>query len=551
MNRASIFHQVMSPWCYPLDNTQIEIKIKTGKEVNQVILIYGDPHAFQQDKHVWTWQSFKLEMLMSGNGEYHRYFTLAITPPNKRLKYCFILVSDDEKCVYGENGFQNPDEQIDHWNYFFYPYHHQSDIYKAPDWVRDTVWYQIFPDRFNASPMVKKWPTGSVTNAIHYGGNLVGIIDKLPYIHDLGCTGIYLTPIFLSPSSHKYDTSDYYRIDPKFGTEDELIKLVQEAHRLNIKVMLDGVFNHTGLLFEPWILARKDSKSSYRDWFYFTKNGYETFSFAKNMPKLNTSNPELIEYFCKVGQYWIQKADIDGWRLDVANEISPIFLRQFRKAVLSIKDVYILGEVWHDSNPWLMGDQFDGVMNYPYTRLIIDFIITQSISLEQFRNRVDDYLNRYASPIYTNQFNLFDSHDTERLMSKANNNQQRVKQALALLFISIGSPCIYYGTEIGMEGKTDPDCRRLMQFEPDPKIHPLYQLIQSFIKLRKENKCLSDKASWIWIKHPDLLMIRRSDIILIINPLNQSFDNPYQGIELYNDSLSKQIEPYDIKLIKV
>ncbi|MEI7668020.1 MAG: alpha amylase N-terminal ig-like domain-containing protein [Erysipelotrichaceae bacterium] len=509
-----------------------------------------DPHEFHQNKHTWMWKSQRQEMTISGQGEYHRYFTIIISPPNKRLKYCFALNSDDENLVYGELGFQNQDEVIEHWNCFFYPYLHQADAYKAPDWVKDTIWYQIFPDRYNALPTIGHWPSGSVTNAIHYGGNLKGIKDKLKYIHDLGCTGLYLTPIFLSPTSHKYDTSDYFKIDPCFGTEDDLIDLVKEAHLLGIKVMLDGVFNHTGVKFEPWISAKKDSNSPYRDWFNISDKAYETFSFAKNMPKLNTSHPEVIDYFCKVGQYWIQKADIDGWRMDVANEISPQFLKQFRKAVRSVKEVYILGEVWHDSNPWLMGDQFDAVMNYPYTRLIMDFIITQKISLDQFKKRVDDYLNRYASPIYINQFNLFDSHDTVRIMTVANHNQQKIKQALALLFISKGSPCIYYGTEIGLVGLNDPDCRRLMQFNPDPVNHPLYTFIQTFINLRKKYSSLSYKGSWLWINHASLLIIQRDDLILIVNPLDSSFENPYNGVDLYNDSHSEKIEPYDIKLIK-
>ncbi|KAF0226791.1 MAG: alpha amylase [Erysipelotrichaceae bacterium] len=551
MNTSAFTHQVTSPWCYQVSKTQIQLKLRTGLDITKVFLTFGDPHQGIIRNGKWTWADQHVEMTLSGEGEFHRYWTSIITPPNKRLKYLFVISDDHDTVIYGERSIIKPGEEINNFNYFFYPYLQSDPVYSAPSWVKDTVWYQIFPDRFNSVPQQKSWPQGSVVNATHYGGNLKGIIDKLPYLSQLGISGLYLTPIFESPSTHKYDTSDYFKIDSEFGTLEELKELVGKAHGLGIKVMLDAVFNHAGLHFKPWDLAKVDPKSIYRSWFYFDEESYETFSFAKNMPKLNSIHPEVIDYFSKVGQYWIQEADIDGWRLDVANEISPQFWRAFRSAVKSVKDVYILGEVWHDANPWLLGDQFDAVMNYFYTQIIMDFFIYKKLSLKTFRAKIDDFRNRYPQLILKNQFNLYDSHDTPRLMTLAKGDQSIVKQMFALLLCSEGSPCIYYGTEIGLEGQQDPDCRRLMQFEPDPTQHPLHQFLQTFISLRTQYPALANEGSWEWITHDDLLMIKRDKIVLIINPTTNSYQCPIQGEVLYADKNSPLIDAQDIKLIKI
>lgn len=551
MNISAFTHQVCAPWCFPVSPTQIQIKLRTGKDIKKVTLTYGDPHQGRFSAGQWSWAAHHLEMPNSGQGEYHQYWTAIITPPQGRLKYLFTISDAHDSVIFGERSVIAVDEVPDNFNYFFYPYLHDVPIYHAPDWVKDTVWYQIFPDRFNSEPMKKHWPTGPVTNATHYGGNLKGIREKLSYLSELGITGLYLTPVFASPTTHKYDTSDYFMIDPEFGTLEDLKDLVKQAHALGIKVMLDAVFNHAGLRFAPWQAAQSDQKSPYREWFYFNDSGYETFSFSKNMPKLNSTNKDVIAYFCRVGQYWISEADIDGWRLDVANEISPVFWRAFRAAVRSRKEVYILGEVWHDANPWLSGDQFDAVMNYFYTKIVMDFFIQKNMDLALFKARIDDFRNRYPQVVLKNQFNLFDSHDTARLLTQAHGNIAVVKQMLALLLCSEGSPCLYYGTEIGLMGEQDPDCRRLMQFDPDPTTHELYRFLKTFIALRKAYPALANEGGWTWIDHEALLMIRRDDLVLIINPSELGFHCPIAGELLYNEVDTVAVGPYDIKLIRV
>ncbi len=550
MNTSAFTHQVASPWCFPISKTDIQIKLRTGKDIKSVILTYGDPHQGHVVNGKWGWAGHKLPMTQTGSGEVHCYWTAIITPPQGRLKYDFTITDGTESAVFGERSILPINEEPDNFNYFFYPYLHGEPIYHAPSWVKDTIWYQIFPDRFNSVPAKKQWPLGPVTNATHYGGNLLGIIDKLDYLADLGISGLYLTPVFESPSTHKYDTTDYFRIDPEFGTAEDLKELVKKAHSLGIRVMLDAVFNHAGTQFAPWLNAKNDPGSPYRQWFHFNENGYETFSFSKNMPKLKSTNQEVIDYFCHVGQYWINEADIDGWRLDVANEISPMFWRAFRKAVRNDKEVYILGEVWHDANPWLLGDQFDAVMNYFYTRIVMDFFIHKTMTVKTFREKIDDFRNRYPQIVLKNQFNLFDSHDTARLMTQAKGDVSIVKQMLAILLCSEGSPCLYYGTEIGMPGEHDPDCRRLMQFDPDPSQHELYRFIKTFIALRKQYPALANEGTWSWIGHDTLIMIQRDGLVLIINPSDTDFAYPVSGKILYSEGKPETISAHDIKLIQ-
>lgn len=286
MNRTAIFHQVISPWCFQISATQISLILRTAHDVREVSLIYGDPHEGHKVNGVWGWKSRHEAMRCSGQGVDHTYWALTITPPQKRLKYQFLVSDGVSQLIYGERGFESPQGPHDHFNFFFVPYLHDEPIYHAPEWVKDTVWYQIFPDRFHREPNASHWPTGPVTNATHYGGNLKGIIAKLPYLANLGISGLYLTPIFASPSTHKYDTTDYFTIDPEFGTLDDLKTLVTQAHALGINVMLDAVFNHAGLNFEPWQLAKKDPQGEFASWFKFTDEGYgyETFAYAKNMP---------------------------------------------------------------------------------------------------------------------------------------------------------------------------------------------------------------------------------------------------------------------------
>ncbi|WP_074209062.1 glycoside hydrolase family 13 protein [Fibrobacter sp. UWB11] len=399
-----------------------------------------------------------------------------------------------------------------------------SGRFSAPAWVKDAVFYQIFPDRFCRSAKYKAvgkfvdWDT-LPTRENMFGGNLAGICEKLKYIASLGVNAIYLCPIFKSNSNHRYHTVDYFEIDPVLGTLKDFDKLVKSAHKLGLRVILDGVFNHCSRgFFQFNSLMELGKNSPYVDWFhvhgwplhaYSGKPNYDCWWGYPALPKFNTDNPDVRDYLFSVGEYWM-KRDIDGWRLDVPNEIDDdSFWQEFRRRIKAINpDAYIVGEIWDEPSRWLQGDQFDGVMNYPLRRAVLAYLFEEkAIELDEFANRLQEAFpkNRFGVPM-----NLLGSHDTIRLASLPCSNLQRVKLALALLFFLPGAPCIYYGDEIGMVGGKDPDNRRTFPWDkfPEMQMAPVYDYLKSLIALRNKERVLRDGSLEIAYRAGRLEIIR-------------------------------------------
>lgn len=409
--------------------------------------------------------------------------------------------------------------------------------------MKETVWYQIFPDRFangnknNDPEKVLPWASEAPALDNFFGGDFEGIINSLDYLTDLGINGIYLTPIFKAYSNHKYDTIDYMEIDPQFGDKETFKKLVDECHQRGIRVMLDAVFNHSGLYFSPFRdVLENQEKSKYKDWFHLHEfpvkdvypPNYDTFGYVESMPKLNTENPEVRSYFLDVAAYWIEEFDIDGWRLDVANEVDHSFWKAFRKRVKSIKpDLYILGEIWHDALPWLEGDQFDAVMNYPFTLAGLDYIAKEKIDTKQFADRLSKSYASYMENSNEVAFNLLDSHDTPRVLTECGGDIKKVRLLYALLFSFPGTPCVYYGDEIGMTGGEDPECRKCMVWDEEDQNTSLKNFIKQFIQLRFTEKAFTQgKLSIIQPKENVyyfhfIRTVEDSSIHFFINPANQ------------------------------
>ena len=346
-----------------------------------------------------------------------------------------------------------------------------------------------------------------MTNEEKFGGNLEGIRQKLSYLEKLGITGIYLNPIMEAESNHKYDTTDYTKIDPSFGDGDTMKVLCKEAHEKGIRIMVDAVFNHCGRKFAPWMDVLKNGKNSrYADWFMVENweqigkradtrdRRFYSFAFSDGMPKLNTNNEEVIQYFCKICEDWIRDYDIDGIRFDVGNEVSHRFLKRIREHLKKMKpDIYLLGEIWHDASQWLLGDEYDSVMNYPLLSGIHDFFLDQTMKKEEFEYMVNRCYTMYMQQNNNVLFNLLDSHDTERLINRLH-NLDIFYQQLAILFTLPGSPCIYYGTEIAMEGAHDPDCRRCMpwsEIESDENQERIGTINRLIMLRRNEKTCRS------------------------------------------------------------
>ena len=488
MDFNAIYHRANDNYCYPLNADELIINIKTGYDVKEVNIVQGDPFSAGILGGGEVWSGTPMKIPFKKRLKRQIWWTTTIRPEFKRLKYYFELITENEKYYYFEDGFLSEEQfrmEGRSKQHFVFPWMNPCDVPVTPDWVNDTVWYQIFPERFcNGDPSndpegTKPWRNqGSVTNDEFFGGDLEGIIQKLPYLQDLGITGIYLTPINEAPSCHKYDTTDYTRIDPHFGDEETFMRLVNEAHERGIRIMLDGVFNHSGEFFAPWQdVLQKGTESVYYDWFMINewplelgngaarKKQFYTFAFYDNMPKLNTNNKAVRDYLLDVCETWVKKYNVDGIRLDVANEISHIFCKELRARMKAINpDIYILGEIWHDAMPWLRGDEFDSVMNYPLGQSIKDFWIDKSLTNDDFEYTINRCYTGYMQQTNDVLFNLLDSHDTKRLRDDTKNLDEFFQQ-IAVLFTMPGCPCIYYGTEIAMEGGHDPDCRRCMPWE--------------------------------------------------------------------------------------
>jgi glycosidase len=474
-------------YCYPLDQDNLIINIKTGYDIDKVYIIYGDPYDAGIMGGNEQWNGQREEIVYKKRLKNHVWWTTTLQPQYKRCKYYFELHAGEECMFFFEDGFltkEEMDQTGKTLSYFIMPWMNPADVCKTPAWVNDTVWYQIFPERFcngdkSIDPEnVLPWQSGKVDFHDFYGGDIRGIRDRLPYLRDLGITGLYLNPVFESTSNHKYNTRDYKKVDPHFGTNEDLRMLVKEAHDMGIRVMLDAVFNHTGADHPMWIdVLEKGRDSKYADWYMVnrwpveqdgdTRDGrYYSFAFARYMPKLNTNNPEVQDYLLDIIKFWIETFDIDGLRFDVGNEISHSFLKAVRYMTSHLKDdFYLLGEIWHDSITWLLGDEYDSVMNYPLSTAIADFWVYKNRGRETFEYDINRCFTMYYSQVNDVLFNLLDSHDTNRLLDKAENNIDIFYQQLAVLFTMPGSPCIYYGTEVAMEGSYDPDCRRCMPWD--------------------------------------------------------------------------------------
>lgn len=483
LNLAAIQHRPDSEDCYAISATSLQLRLKTAKaEVAAVSALVGDPYADNEDGSV---RYRELPLTMVGRGQQHDYWQGVASAPYRRLRYLFLVVSlAGERWLYTAGGVRVDDagERGEATNYFRLPYLHAIDLVSPPTWVQETVWYQIFTERFaNGDPtndpaQTKAWdPQAQPSRTDFYGGDLQGVLDHLDDLKALGINGLYFTPLFVAPSNHKYDTSDYYQIDPAFGDKALFAQVVAAAHARGMKVMLDAVFNHLGVTASQWqdVLAN-GRQSRFWSWFHIydwpltgAHGQYDTFAFEATMPKLNTANPEVQAYLLGIAKYWAQTFGIDAWRLDVANEVDHHFWRRFKAEMVAVNpDFYVLGEVWQSGQPWLNGLEFDGVMNYPFTQAISQHFLEGQLTPAALCARLVDHLMQYRDGSNRAQLNALDTHDTPRLLTVAGGDREAALQALAFMIMQPGAPCLYYGTEMGMAGGADPDNRKPMDWTP-------------------------------------------------------------------------------------
>ena len=528
MNKEAILHIPKSQYAFAYNQKELRIRLRAAKDdLDKVEIIYAV-------KYNWLTDRKSKQMQKSYSDALYDYYTVTLDVPDSRIGYIFLLQSGEEKYYYSEEGLTieyNHDKS--YYNFFQYPYINETDLHKKVDWCDRAIFYQIFVVRFHMGScskdrnyIDKDWgelpkPKG------FYGGDLPGITEKLDYLQDLGINSIYLTPIFQSPSNHKYDTIDYEEVDAMFGTNRDLKELVESAHKRGIKIFLDAVFNHCSYLCKQFQdVLRKGKESVYYDWFMIRGErpvmeqvNYECFAACNYMPKWNTNNPEVQKFLLHIATKWIKEYGIDGWRLDVADEVSHDFWRQFRKAVKAAKpDALIVGENWHDSRPWLEGDQFDSIMNYSFTKACLDYFAYEKYSAQRFCERLSEILMRNTDQVNEMMLNLLDSHDTERFLTNVGENADKLKCALAVLFFFVGMPCIYYGTEIGTAGGYDPDSRRTFDWDKTHWNMDIYNTVKDLIRLRKEQ---IGGGIRIYAQN-DLLVIERGTLSLIVNNTDQS-----------------------------
>ena len=475
MNESAMQHIPESKYCFAVNSNTVALRLRVSKEdfPDKIEVVYGGKHDYARKR-------FSAPMQRSCEDRLFAWYTAYISLSDVRFAYVFRITEGERVSYYSEDGLtRGYDFDLSFYNCFQLAYINEADIMRPVEWMRTAVFYQIFVERFlmgdegkDKSYINLQWGQLPTPKSFS-GGDLEGIIQKLDYLKELGISAIYLTPIFKSVSNHKYDISDYYAIDEHFGDREVFKRLVDGAHARGMRIVLDAVFNHCSKDIAQFQDVIKNGKNSpYFDWFIIhgdradCKNvNYECFASCAYMPKWNTSNKAVQDYLVGIATYWIKEYNIDGWRLDVSDEISHEFWRDFRRAVKAVKpDCVLIGENWHDANAYLHGDQYDSIMNYAFTKACLDFYCFGNFNTKQFADKLNEILMRNTDAVNIMMLNLLDSHDTYRFITEAK-NRDKLKSALSLLFMFVGVPCIYYGTEIALEGNFDPDSRRCMEWD--------------------------------------------------------------------------------------
>ena len=474
MNKQAIEHSHESKYCFYISDKSCVIRVRTQRNdtISKIEVLWNE----------WCklWKEQKVtELKIAFNDNLFSYYEGIIESKMPSYEYVIRITDGDGKIYYLSDDGITDDFNFDrlNMNEFMSKFPNELDRPKINDNLCGRIYYSIFPDRFCCSDFSKpyinlKWDEKNVDGNKFMGGDLKGIISKLPYLKSLGIGGIWLNPINTSNSAHKYDVNNYLEIDPMFGTLDDFKNLLEEAHKLDIKVVMDLVYNHCGYnnnLFQD--VVKNGRKSKYYNWFYIDgdkpdqkKKNYLTFANVSNMPKLNTSNPEVLKYFEDVTLYWADLG-VDGFRLDVAFEVSYHFWSQIKSKLLEKHpDSFFIGEDWLNSEKRLGNYQWDSLMNYPFLYAMQKYMKNDSKDSKWISDRLSSLYVRYTDVFNHKMLNFLDSHDIERWYNSINFDRDKYFLSFAILMFYPGVPMIYYGDEIFMEGWNDPFNRRGMEW---------------------------------------------------------------------------------------
>lgn len=470
MNRYAIYHRPESNYAYATRENKLKVILRVGErdKYERVEIEYNNKYTFTKERR-------RKEMRRIAEDGAYGYYAAEIETKDARYAYIFKITENGKEYYYSEEGLTESYEyEYAYYTFFQYAYVNTADVMRVVDWAGSAVFYQIFIDRFARGNYEKNdgyintpW-TGEIDRNSYTGGDLTGIYEKLEYLKEQGITALYLTPIFLSESNHKYNVKDYREIDPQFGGAESLKQLLEGAHGLGMKVIIDGVFNHCDVRHEIFAdVATKGRGSRYYDWFIVDgdkpdveKGNYAYFANCKYMPKWNTSNAEARRYLTEIA-LWYLETGFDGLRLDVADEISHEMSRQLRREIKAkYPQALILGEVWHENEQWLKGDQFDGVMNYKLQKILVDYFGVYPVKAKKAADRMNGLLLSNTEQANAMSLNFLDNHDTPRFFRFTGGNKHKLLCALCAMVMFPGMPCVFYGTELPLDGAGDPDCRK-------------------------------------------------------------------------------------------
>ena len=481
----AVHHESGGRWAYP-EGEGICLLLRAAKgDLARSWVFFRDPYDKESERTA--------PMLKWGEDDLFDYFTGTIHLPTRRCQYLFLLEGRNGRIWFNEAGFH---QERPHWGDFRFPYHYPPESHR--DWLDDAVVYQVIPDRFNPAP---DFPSEKAKRHARAMGSLARIVDELDYLSDLGINALYLNPVFKAMSRHRYDTIDYFQVDPELGGEEGLLHLVEECHARKIRVILDGVFNHCGYQFFAFqdVLAR-GARSPYKDWFRIKDfpvrtqpiPNYETFGrHIWQMPKLATDNPAVQEYLASVAVHWVKRANIDGWRLDVADEVASSFWRLLRSRLDGVKpETALIGEIWHRAAPWVEKGPLDSATNYPLREIILDFFARERIGVQTFAARLHSLLVQHSHPVNTRLWTILGTHDTSRILTHCGGDVKRAALAIIFQMTFVGAPVIYYGDEVGMLGGDPPECRRPMIWEKGRQNHQLLSLYRRLGSIRRKHEAL-------------------------------------------------------------
>jgi len=482
---SALLHTTSLPYLN-YDRGQVTISLRTrANDLKEVRLKLGG-HRYPMS-------------LVDSDELYARYQVQIPWNRKRDLIYDFELVDGSKTEEFGANRFSEKAAE---------PFHLKAKEFKpfvTPDWVERSVIYQIFPDRFangdkrNDPPDVQPW-NSKPSGGSWFGGDAAGVSRHLPYLSDLGISTVYFTPVFKSPSNHRYDAEDYMTVDPRFGTNAEFAALTRQMKSRGIRTVMDFAFNHTATGFPQFADVVKNGKASpYKDW-YFIKSfpvlmqyppNYQSFSGAWQMPKLNVVNPQTQDFLLGVAGYWKKEVPLAGLRFDVADEVDMRLWRSMREYVKKIDpQTWIVGETWGNASAWLTGDQWDAAMNYPFLFANAEFFANGKTSASDYTKRLMQIYNWYPPQVSRNMMNMLSTHDTTRFLTQCHGDQDLLRLAATVQFTWVGAPSIYYGDEIGMEGARDPDNRRGMDWSMVRRDNPMLTYYKQLIKLRNSSRVL-------------------------------------------------------------